>query len=193
MNVNQLFLTRYDALYNFWLAIIWEEVPQDLLRQRPDPHVNSIAWILWHLTRVEDSALNRFIDDQPQVLDDGGWMRRMNVPLRHNGNGMTFPEVDDLSQHVDLAALRGYSNAVQARTREIIDRLDPDSLDAVLEEERLRLVLFDEGLAGSNPEGLLENYMGWTKGMCLMNHGLTHSFHHIGEIDVIAGLLGLET
>ena len=193
MNVNQLFLTRYDALYNFWLAIIWEEVPEDLLRQRPDPRVNSIAWILWHLTRVEDSALNRFIDDRPQVLDDGGWMRRMNVPLRHNGNGMTFPEVDDLSQHVDLAALRGYSNAVQARTREIIDRLDPDSLDAVVEEERLRMVFFDEGLAWSNSEGLLETYTGWTKGMYLMNHGLTHSFHHIGEIDVIASLLGLET
>jgi len=24
MNLTQLFLTRYDALYNFWLAVVWD-------------------------------------------------------------------------------------------------------------------------------------------------------------------------
>lgn len=192
MNWTQLFLTRYDALYNFWLAVVWD-VPEDLLRQRPHPRVNSIAWNIWHLTRVEDAALNRFIADRPQVIDEDQWMGRMNVPLRHNGFGMTFPEVDDLSQRIDLGALRGYSNAVQTRTREIINQLNPDSLDSIMEEERLRVILFDEGLAGPNSDGLLENYTGWTKGMCLMNLGLTHSFHHVGEINVIASLLGLDS
>jgi hypothetical protein len=120
-------------------------------------------------------------------------MQRMKAPLRHNGFGMTFQEVDELSQRVDLIALHGYSNAVQLRTREVINLLRPESLDENLDEERLRLTLFDEGLSGPNGDGLLENYLGWTKGMCLMNLGLTHSFHHVGEISVIASMLGLDT
>jgi hypothetical protein len=159
------------------------------MRERPHPKINSIAWNLWHLTRVEDAALNRFIADRQQVLDEGQWMQRMNIPLRHNGFGMTFAEVDDLNQRVDLQALHGYSNAVQKRTRDVIGQLDPDTLDEVMVEPRLRVILYDEGLAGPNGEGLLENYMGWSKGMVLMNLGLTHSFHHVGEISVIASML----
>jgi hypothetical protein len=192
MDVTQLFIQRYDALYNFWLGGLWETVPYDLMRQRPHPRVNSIAWNLWHLTRVEDAGLNRFIVDRPQVLDEGEWLQRMNVPWRHNGSEMNFDEVDDLNQRIDLQALREYSSAVQARTREIVSQLSHDDLDPVMEEPRLRTILFDEGLAHPRAAGLLENYLGWTKGKCLMNFGMTHPYQHVGEIGVIASLLGVD-
>jgi len=192
MDVTQLFIQRYDALYNFWLGGLWETVPYDLMRQRPHPRVNSIAWNLWHLTRVEDAGLNRFIVDRPQVLDEGEWLQRMNVPWRHNGSEMNFDEVDDLNQRIDLQALREYSSAVQARTREIVSQLSHDDLDPVMEEPRLRTILFDEGLAHPRATGLLENYLGWTKGKCLMNFGMTHPYQHVGEIGVIASLLGVD-
>jgi hypothetical protein len=192
LDLQQLFFQRYDALYGFWIAGLWTMVPEDLMRKRPHPKVNSIVWNLWHLTRVEDAGLNRFIADRPQVLDDGGWMTRMNVPLRHHGGGMTLAEVDDLGRHIDIQALRGYSDAVQARTREIVSQLGMDGLNPVMEEHRLRMILFDEGLAHPQAAGLLENYLGWTKGKCLMNFGMTHPYQHVGEIGVIAGLLGIE-
>jgi hypothetical protein len=192
MNLSQLFLQRYDALYNFWIADIWTVVPEDLMRQRPDPRINSIAWNLWHLTRVEDAGLNRFVVDFPQVMDEGQWQRRMNLPWRHNGFDMNFDEVNQLNQHIDLQALHGYSDAVQARTREVIQQLNFDNLDSVMDEPRLRLILFEEGLAHPTAGGLLENYLGWTKGKCLMNFCMTHPYQHIGEIGVIASLLGVD-
>ena len=192
MNLTELFLQRYNALYDFWLGGVWEMVPDDLMRQRPHPQVNSIAWILWHLTRVEDAGLNRFVVDGSQVLDDGSWMEKMNLPIRHNGGDMNFAEVDDLSQRINLQALQEYSKAVQLRTREIVSQLTYDSLDAVMEEEYLRVILFDEGLASPRSAGLLENYLGWTKGKCLMNFGMTHPYQHVGEIGVIASLLGVD-
>jgi hypothetical protein len=191
MHAAQLFLQRYDALYNFWLADVWTCVPDDLMRRRPHPRVNAIAWILWHLTRAEDAGLNRFVADLPQVLDDGDWMRRMNAPWRHHGGGMSPAEADDLSRRIDLQALRQYSGAVYVRTREVVDRLDEIDLDAVMTAERLRPILLDEGLAHSNVEEVLENYLGWTKGKCLMNLCLTHSFQHVGQIGVIATLHGV--
>lgn len=192
MDISQLFLQRYDVLCDFFLSSVWENVPAELMRQRPHVRVNSIAWNLWHLTRAEDAGLNRFVVDRSQVLDEGQWMQRMNVPWRHHGTGMTFKEVDELNQRIDLQALRDYSSAVQGRTREIVSQLDPNSLDAVKEVEGVRAILFDEGLAGPHTEGLLENYTGWTKGKWLMLAGLTHPFQHVGEIDVIASLLGLD-
>jgi hypothetical protein len=192
MDLQQLFFQRYDALYNFWIGDLWTAVPDELIRQRPHTRVNSIVWNLWHLTRVEDVALNRFIADFPQILDEGGWMQRMKVPFRHHGGGMTLDEVDELDQSIDVQALHGYSNAVQARTREIVNRLSMDDLDAVLEESRLRKIMLDEGVARNRDAGTIENYLGWSKGKSLMNLGLTHPYQHVGEIGVIATLLGIE-
>ena len=192
MEFSQLFMQRYDVLYSFWLAGIWDRVPHDLMRQRPHPRVNSIAWNLWHMTRVEDAGLNRFVVDRAQVLDEGSWMERMDYPLRHHGSEMALAEVDELSQRIDLSALYEYSQAVQVRTREIINTLDPRDLDAQMSEDRLRKIVIDEGLAHVDAEGFIKNYLGWTKGKCLMNFGLTHPYQHLGEIGVIASLVGVE-
>ena len=64
MNGIDLFLLRYNVLYDFWLYVVWEDVAPELMRQRPHPRVNSLAWNMWHLTRVEDYAVNRFITNQ---------------------------------------------------------------------------------------------------------------------------------
>jgi hypothetical protein len=192
MNIAQLFFERYDPLHNFYLSGIWSQVPYDLMRRRPHPRLNSIAWNLWHLTRVEDSGVNRFVTDGIQVLDKGGWMERMSLPWRHHGSEMTIEEADELSKRIDLEALHDYASAVEFRTREIVNQLDYQDLDQEMGEERLRKILVDEGLAHSQAEGFIRNYLGWSSGKCLMTFGLTHAFQHLGEIEVIASLLGVE-
>lgn len=191
MDLRQIFLERYDPLYTFYFAGLWAQVPRDLMRRRPHRQLNSIAWNLWHLTRVEDAGFNRFVTDGAQVLDEGGWMQRMNLPWRHHGSGMTLDEVEELSQRVDLSALQGYSDAVQARTRQVVDGLDPTRLATVMQEDRLHKLMIDEGLAHSNPQGFIRNYRRWSKGKCLFTFGLTHPYQHLGEIEVIATLLGV--
>lgn len=190
MDFDELFRQRYDVLYDFWIAVVWADVPEDLMRQRPHPRVNSIAWNLWHMARVEDAGLNRFVADRPQVFEDG-WMDKMNLPWRHHGSEMTFPEVDELNQRIDLAALHDYANAVRYRTLEVVETLNLDNLAEIVPTDHIRHILVNEGLAHSNPEGFIQTYTGWTKGKCLMNFCLTHPYQHVGEIGVIAGLLGI--
>jgi hypothetical protein len=69
---------------------------------------------------------------------------------------------------------------------------DDVNLDAAMEESQLRQILVNEGLAHSQAEGFIKNYLGWTRGKCLMTFGLTHSFQHLGEMEVIASLVGVE-
>jgi uncharacterized damage-inducible protein DinB len=193
MDVHQLFLQRYNVLYNYFLAGFWENVSPDLMRQRPHPRVNSIAWNLWHITKVEDAALNRFVTNGVQVLDEGGWMQKLNLPWRHNGTGMTFAEVDELNQKIDLQALHDYSSAVYTRTCQIVNQIDADELDSVIDPDHLRKVVYDEGLAmPAEADGLFATYTGWAKARFLMNHGLTHPYQHLGEMGVITGLLGID-
>lgn len=191
MNIASLFLQRYNPLQNFYLAGIWEQAPDDLMRMRPHPRLNSIAWNLWHIARVEDAGLNRFVADRPQVLDQGSWMERLNLPWRHHGTNMTLAEVDELNQRLDLPALHGYWLAVQERTRAILSALDGVDLDAPMEEGPLRQIMLNEGLAHSDAEGFVKNYLGWSKGKCLFTFGLTHTFQHLGEIEVLASLVGV--
>lgn len=192
MKISTLFLQRYDPLHNNYLAGYWTHVSHEQMRQRPHLRVNSIAWNLWHIARVEDAGLNRFVTDGSQVFDDGNWMERLNLPWRHHGTNMSFAEVDELDQRMDLSALQEYSQAVQARTRSIIESLDRVDLDATMDEERLKQIMAMEGLAHSQAEGFVKNYLGWSKGKCLMSFGLTHSWQHVGEMEVIASLLGVD-
>jgi hypothetical protein len=119
-------------------------------------------------------------------------MERMNIPWRHHGSEMTFAEVDELNQRIDLSALHDYSLSVQERTRTIINTLVMPDLDTAMEEGQLRQIMINEGLAHSQAEGFIKNYLGWTKGKCLMTFGLTHPYQHLGEIEVIASLVGVE-
>ncbi len=192
MELNDLFFQRYDVLYSFWLEGVWEMVPEEQLRQRPHPKVNSIVWNLWHLIRVEDAGLNRFVTDGVQVFEAGGWGEKINLPWRHHGSGMTFAEVDELSARINIPALREYSSAVVAQTRRVMAGLTQADLGATLTEAYVRKIVLDEGLGHNETEGLIANYTGWTKGKCLMNFGMTHPYQHVGEIGVIASLLGVD-
>jgi len=94
------------------------------LRARPAPGVNSIVWLLWHMARTEDAAVNLVVANRPQVLDDH-WVRRLGVPWRHIGTGMTEDEVSDLTRRADVEAVRAYRDAVGRRTREVVRALAP--------------------------------------------------------------------
>src|SRR5262245_5840386 len=66
------------------------------MRARPATGVNSLVWLLWHMARTEDVAVNLVVAAQPRLFDDE-WARRMNIRFRHIGSGMTNAEVDELT------------------------------------------------------------------------------------------------
>jgi hypothetical protein len=144
------------------------------------------------MARVEDSGLNRLVFDRPQVLDDpsGNWQKQMRVPLRHHGTTMSMAEVDDLNARVDVPALWAYSTAVAARTRELVQDLQPALLDAAVDPAHLRRVLFDEGmLHPAHQWPVPPPYSGRPRGDLLFHFGVTHNFGHWYELLTVRSLL----
>jgi uncharacterized damage-inducible protein DinB len=103
------------------------------LVQRPGPDANSIGWIVWHLTRVQDHHIAEILD-APQVWSAGGWAQRFGLEPdpSNTGYGHSSDEVAAVRPE-NAAALTGYLTAVDARTRALLERLVPDELDRVVD------------------------------------------------------------
>src|SRR5262249_31923291 len=106
------------------------------LRLRPGSGLNSLVWLLWHMARAEDVAVNAVVAGCDQVLDDG-WIRRMDVPWRIIGTGMTENEVAEMTARADVAAVRAYRSAVGRRTREVVSALPPQACEEIVGLEHL--------------------------------------------------------
>jgi len=184
------FLTRYGDLHRGLVDGLLSGLPEAQLRGRPHPGVNTIAWLLWHSARIEDLAVNRFLADRPQVLD-GGWLDRLGVARRDVGTGMSDAEVDELSARIDIQALRGYWDAVSARTLELVETLRGTDLEATVPGERVTSVVRSEGAVAPGVEWLTEFWAGGrTRAWILAQTALLHPYGHYYEARVAAGLWG---
>ena len=87
----------------------------DDLAWRPDPEANSIAWLVWHLTRIEDDHVAGAAGTE-QVWTAGGWAERFDLPFSRgeHGYGMHSGDVGKVRVSGDLLA--GYYDAVAARS-----------------------------------------------------------------------------
>jgi hypothetical protein len=166
------------------------ELDDDQMRMRSAPGLNSLVWLLWHMARTEDAAVNPVVAARDQVLDDA-WMRRMNVPWRIIGTGMTDEEVGAMTARADVAAVRAYRSAVGRRTREVVTTLRAEAWDEVVGLDDIRR----GGAAGAFRdwvEGASYPWLGWTRAEQLASSALRHNAAHVGEAVTIRGLAGID-
>lgn len=103
------------------------------LNARPDPDANSLAWLVWHLTRVQDDHLaDAFGLDQ--VWLTGGWYERLalGLPPRDHGYGHTSAQVAQV-RVTDAALLTGYFDAVHAQSTAALSRVTANDLERVVD------------------------------------------------------------
>ena len=109
------------------MDMVWEGLVDDAFQTMPTPEDVTVAWNIWHITRIEDLTANLLIADRDQVLDEQ-WQKRLHTAIKDTGNAMTDPEILSFSGEVDKTVLKEYRNAVGARTREIITSLTHNDL-----------------------------------------------------------------
>ena len=189
MDAIGFFLTRYQETHGGLVDGLFSQLSEAQLRGRAHPSVNTVAWLLWHSARIEDVALNRFLCDSPQVLED--WRDRLRTPRRDVGTGMSDPEVDELSARVDLEALKGYWDAVTDRTLALVESLRAGDLEEPVAGDRVRSVVRAEGVVASGAEWLTDFWAGGrSRAWMLAQTALLHPYGHYYEARVAAGLWG---
>ena len=191
MDAADFFLLRHESLHAMLTDRLLADLTDAHLRARPQGQ-NSLAWLLWHVARGEDIGVNGFAYDRAQVYDEGGWATRIGAGRRDLGTSMSSAEVDQLTEHVDVAALRAYWRAVGDRTLDTVRRDGSRGWDEAVEPARLRRIIRQSGDYGPRVDtSRVETfYAGMTRGWAIAHLALSHSFTHFGEATVVRGMLG---
>ncbi|MFP5283989.1 MAG: mycothiol transferase [Actinomycetes bacterium] len=105
-------------------------LPDDLAGYRPDREANSIAWLLWHLTRIQDDHVAGLAGIE-QVWP--AWRERFGLPfpVDDTGYGHTADQVSQVRADGEL--LGGYYAEVHAATLRYLDGLTAEELERVVD------------------------------------------------------------
>lgn len=105
----------------------------DDLAFRPDADANSIAWLVWHLTRIQDDHVAD-IAGRRQVWHDGPWAEQLGLTgnLADTGYGHASAQVAAV-RPAGPEPLLGYHGAVAAGTIDYLRTVTPDELDRVVD------------------------------------------------------------
>ncbi|HEY2205325.1 MAG TPA: DUF664 domain-containing protein [Pseudonocardia sp.] len=101
---------------------------------RADPSANSIGWLVWHLTRVQDDHVAD-VAGLEQVWTVGGWADRFGLPFPTGdiGYGHRSEEVAAV-RPASPGRLLGYHDAVHEQTVRYLATLTDAELDRVVDE-----------------------------------------------------------
>lgn len=100
---------------------------------RPEAGANSIAWLVWHLTRIQDHHVSE-IAGREQAWTSEGWAAELGMPAdaSDTGYGHSSDQVAAVRPS-GPEALLGYHDAVSDRTLEYLATIDAAELDRIID------------------------------------------------------------
>ena len=102
------------------------------LAARVDPAANSIGWLVWHLTRIQDDHVAG-VAGTAQVWVADGWYDRFALPFRPADHGYGHGPAQVAAVRVSAGLLAGYHDAVHARTLDYVRTISDADLDRVVD------------------------------------------------------------
>jgi uncharacterized damage-inducible protein DinB len=133
MNVSEVLTEAFDRLPDLVRDAV-DGLTPDQLRWAPAPGANSVGWLVWHLTRIQDDHVAEILG-QDQVWVQDGWADRFGLEPdpANTGYGHTAAQVAAVRPD-NAQVLVEYYETVAALTRELLRGLTDKDLDRVVDE-----------------------------------------------------------
>jgi hypothetical protein len=199
VDIRDLFLDQHAAMHS--AAVGGNKMSQaerafaglsdDQMRVRPREDLNSLAWLMWHIARAEDIIVNQVLAGRPQVAD-AAWTKRLGIARRDFGIGMTSAEVSELTEQIDVGALREYRDAVGHRTREVVGAFTAQDWDGPVAADGVERAAADGGF-GARTDALKKAFPGRPRAAVLSGIALFHAAGHMGEAATVRTAGGFGT
>ena len=111
-----------------------DDLDEDALAARVGPDANSIGWLVWHLTRVQDDHIAHVAGTE-QIWTANGWAERFGLPFDTSaiGYGQTSEDVGKV-RGVSAELLAGYYDDVYAASSAFLRDVTDSDLDRVVDE-----------------------------------------------------------
>ncbi|NQX29488.1 DUF664 domain-containing protein [Microbacteriaceae bacterium VKM Ac-2854] len=132
----ELLTDALGRIHDTVLAVLDDATAEDLA-YRADPEANSVAWLIWHLTRVQDNHLSPLAEreqakEQAWLAD--GWFEKSGLPFapKASGYGQSAAEVAAVGA-LSAEFLREYFLAVHERSLAFVRTLADEDLARVVD------------------------------------------------------------
>jgi hypothetical protein len=132
MTPAQLLTDAFGRILEVATAAV-DGLSEEQLATRVGPEANPIAWLVWHLARVQDDHVAEVAGTE-QVWTAQDFASRFDLPFDTAtiGYGMSSEDVGRVRAEAGLLA--DYLRAVHAATVEYLSTLSADDLDRVVDE-----------------------------------------------------------
>jgi uncharacterized damage-inducible protein DinB len=129
----QLLVDGYDRIREEVLDTVTGLSPEQLAFA-PAPGANSIGWLVWHLTRIQDDHIAD-VAGAEQVWTRDGWVERFGLPLDSSDTGYGHrPEQVSAVRVPSAQLLIDYHQAVFEQSRQYLAGLTESDLARVVDE-----------------------------------------------------------
>lgn len=105
---------------------------EDQLVLRVDADANTIAWLVWHLTRIQDDHVAAVAGDE-QAWTALGWADRCKLPFDPRATGYGHSREDVTAVRITSALLGGYYDDVHTATLRFVAGVTDADLDRVVD------------------------------------------------------------
>jgi hypothetical protein len=132
MDVSQLLLDLYGRIPPLAADAV-DGLDADQLCHLPAPGANTIGWLVWHLTRVEDHHGAELLGEE-QVWVSGEWAHRCGLEPDPSNTGYGHSAAEVRAVRPDGPdILLAYLAEVHARTTTMLEGLTAEDLDRVVD------------------------------------------------------------
>ena len=110
------------------------DLTQEQLREAPQPGANTVGWLVWHLTRIQDDHVAEVMGEE-QIWTQGQWAVRCGLEPDPTDTGYGHGPDEVAAVRPDgWRTLVDYYDAVALRTQTFLRGLSEADLDRVVDE-----------------------------------------------------------
>ena len=162
IDIKRFIVDRLEASY-LWIERLGDSITDEQFYYQPTSDSNSIAWLVWHLSRWRDRT-SAIVSGETQIWITEGWSERFGISEERTGLGDTADQVAGFRTERDLVL--SYADAAHRTIVDRVFRLTAEQLEEPV-----------EGLPG-------EPRPGWK----VLAGVIGDSTEHVGQINYLRGM-----
>lgn len=161
---------------------LWAGLDENKIKNATNEKGRTIAYGLWHSSRIEDITMNILVSGDEQVINTGNYIEKINSNISDTGNALNCDEILEFSKNININELRNYRIAVGRKTREIIKNLNASDMKRKFEKDSLNRILAEGAVLDVEAANWLIDFWGKKNvaGIILMP-ATRHHVVHINE------------
>ena len=85
---------------------LWKELDENTFRTSINKKGRTVAYGVWHSTRIEDITMNLLVAGEEQIFNIGKWQDKINSKIIDTGNAMSENEILEFSKNINMEELK---------------------------------------------------------------------------------------